>query len=178
MSGGGPGTAKPVATKFYQHSSENLQVDIPRLAFGSRSRVDAVLGKPWRVRRDSNGKSWSEGAIFLVEYRQAECGFLAGHLTSIVYKFKRTPKSVGIALEWAGISNRAAFLDREHPNSFPFRAGIDTGDAIQFEDLTLRLVLVGEEDILVNFANVNTRYADWPIEVRSAWLRAGAKPLD
>jgi hypothetical protein len=160
-----------------------MLIDIPSLAFVRRDGVNSILGMPRRAVRDSNMMTWSEGTVESVFYSRAECTFLTGRLISITYKFKTPPKTVQDALEWSGLPREAAALDNAHPDHLPFRAfyapNPEYRNPVRCCGLLLQWVSIPENrsELWVNFANINEHYADWPEEIRSAWLRAGAKPL-
>jgi hypothetical protein len=171
------------ASSSAQSPSHNIRVDLPILGFVRQSKVNSVLGAPRRIDRDANMMTWSQGTITTVLYSRAECTFLRDHLVSITYKFKVRPKTAEDALEWIGLPREAAFLDNQHPSHLPFRATYAPNPAhsnpVRGRGLLLQWVSMPEDgsEIQINFANINERYADWPKEIQSAWLRAGGQLL-
>lgn len=163
--------------------SRHVLIDMPRLAFARMAEVNSVLGMPRQVKSNANVMAWSEGAVTSAFYSRAQCDFLAGHLVSITYKFKTKPKTAEDALEWSGLPREAADLDNNHPDHLPYLAFYAPNpqyrNPVRCCGLLLQWVSITEDrgEIQINFANINEHYADWPLEIRSSWLRSGASPL-
>lgn len=172
-------TEKPSSSARLRH----VVIDIPKLAFARQTSVNSALGAPKKVKRDSNIADWREGAVTSVLYSRAECTFLEGRLVSITYTFKIRPKSAEDVLEYSGLPREASALDNANPGHLPFRAFYAPNPAyrnpVRCCGLLLQWVSIPEDrsEVWVNFANINEHYADWPEQIRSAWLRAGASPL-
>lgn len=156
-----------------------ILIDIPKLAFAKRAEVSRVLGTSRKVMQDTNMANWSQGTVLTVMYPRAESTFLTGRLVSITYRFKSSAKTAADVLEQSGLPREAAALDRAHSDHLPFRATLNSKNPLSCCGLLFQWVSIPEDrsHIWVNFANINERFADWPIEMRSAWVRAGATPL-
>jgi hypothetical protein len=160
-----------------------VEIDLPKLAFAKTDLVERALGRSERVRKDTNMMDWSEGPIVDIAYKHADCMYLRGRLVSITYKFRKRPATAADALEWTGFPREAVSLDNEHQDHLPYRAfyapNPDYRNPIRCCGLLLQWVSIPEnkDHILVNFANINDHFRDWPEEIRYEWLRAGGESI-
>jgi len=172
--------SRPAAASI--RAQRPVVVDIPSLAFRTRSEVAAKLGEALMTTHDSNQMNWREGEMFVVKYRRASCQFLAGRLVTMRYTFERSkrPASVSAALEICGFPAEEVNQDG---STFPWRAFLAPNPAyrnpIQCCGLVFDWVSFPEDGsfIDVSYINPGHHYNDWPQETQATWLRLGGQRL-
>jgi hypothetical protein len=162
----------------------HLVIDVPGLAFAKSAAVRKVLGPPTMWTKSKNGRNWSEGPVVEARFKRTECTFFWDRLIGIDYAYSRKPADAAEALEWAGLPRSAVSLDGDHADHLPFRAFY--APTAEYRNpirccggLVLYWVSIPADRSLVRvtYANINDRFADWPDEIRQAWLRKGGPAI-